>query len=163
MKMAKASEIDLQSALALTTILENLERGDMPDSGNESSECDEHFDIEDGEKCKKALRSILGAIEHASLFRVTFGMAVVCDPRNKVLDPGSDILELHPEHLANSLNASRYTAAREAILNRSKGQVWAALEAHEGEGGDVTQFDQDLDGAIAAQQQKEVGGAACAD
>jgi hypothetical protein len=32
--------------------------------------------------------------------RVVFGMAVVLDPRNEVVDPDADTLEIHPKYAA---------------------------------------------------------------
>lgn len=94
MKMARASKADLDAALDVSNIIEQLEQGYMP-STDESDEL-ERFDSDDREQCKRALSAILDAAAKGSLFRVTFGMTVVLDPRNELLDPAADSLELHP-------------------------------------------------------------------
>lgn len=110
MKMAKASEADLRMALDLTTALESLERyRSMPsasqDSADDANEEPEPFDRDDPEDCKKALNTLLDIVARGSLFRVTFGMLVLLDPKNKVVDPNKDILELHPDHVKSTAEA----------------------------------------------------------
>jgi hypothetical protein len=43
------------------------------------------------------MQKILEAARKGSLFRVVFGMAVVLDPRNELLDPDADTIERHPK------------------------------------------------------------------
>ena len=109
MKMAKASEADIDMALKLSTALESLERyGYMP----EGVDGDERFDADNPDDCKRALAHILSLVRSASLFRVTFGMAVVLDLANEIVDPASDTLALHPKHCRTTLTAKQ----REDIL-----------------------------------------------
>lgn len=96
MKMARASRQDIEAALEVTRILSDLENRYMPGDGEEL----EFFDRDDAEQCKRALGMLLDAAAHGSLFRVTFGMTVVLDPRNELLDPNADTLEKHPKTLA---------------------------------------------------------------
>ena len=96
MKMARASEVDIEAALSVSRILEDLEKGYMPGDGEEI----EWFDREDADQCKRALGLLLDAASKGSMFRVTFGMAVVLDPRNELLDPSADTLEKHPKTIA---------------------------------------------------------------
>ncbi|MNF01024.1 hypothetical protein D3C80_1999510 [compost metagenome] len=42
------------------------------------------------------LEKLIDIAQQGSMFRVTFGMEVVLDPRNELLDPNADTLELHP-------------------------------------------------------------------
>lgn len=99
MNMAKASEADLRMAMDLSTALESLGRhrtmpAENPDNLSEEAVS---FDRDDAEDCKKALNKVLDIASGGSLFRVIFGMVVLLDPRNKVLDPNSDILAVHPD------------------------------------------------------------------
>lgn len=110
MKMARASERDLEAALAVSRILEDLEEGYMP--GPDDAEDIEFFDRDDPEQCRRALDAILRAAQQGGIFRVTFGMTVVLDPRNKLLDPDADTLELSPEHVRNAEDAARYRLLR---------------------------------------------------
>ena len=101
MNMAKASEADLRMAMDLSTALESLGRHRTMPSENPDDLSEEavSFDRDDAEDCKKALNKVLDIASRGSLFRVIFGMVVLLDPRNKVLDPNSDILAVHPDLL----------------------------------------------------------------
>jgi hypothetical protein len=94
MKMAKASERDIEMALELSRTIEELMKGYFPDDGEQAV----IFDPQDHYDCHKAIDLIFETACRGSLFRVVFGMAVVLDPRNEVVDPDSDVLELHPKH-----------------------------------------------------------------
>lgn len=102
MKMAKASEADLDMAMELTNAFDSLTRrwgAYVPEKverivdDNES----ERFDLSDDEQCRRVLEYLIELVGRASLVRVVFGMAVVCDPRNALLDPEADTLEHHPD------------------------------------------------------------------
>lgn len=64
--------------------------------------CRQHriFYDDDASACQRVLRKLLEIAEQGSLFRVTFGMLVLMDPANKLLDPDADTLEAHPEIVA---------------------------------------------------------------
>ncbi len=94
MRMAKASERDIEMALELFRTIEDLMKGYFPYDGEQ----DVIFDPQDHYDCHKAIDLIFEIACRGSLFRVVFGMAVVLDPRNEVVDPDSDHLELHPKH-----------------------------------------------------------------
>ncbi|WP_069357846.1 hypothetical protein [Burkholderia cenocepacia] len=95
MKMARASQADLEAASDVTRIVDELEKGYMPSS--DETEDLEFFDRDDPEQCQRALGLILDVAAKGSLFRVTFGMCVVLDPRNELLDPDADTIEKHPK------------------------------------------------------------------
>lgn len=95
MKMARASKADLDAALEVSRILGDLERGYMPCDDEDDDA--ERFDLDNPRQCRRALDALLEAASRGSLFRVTFGMATLLDPRNKLLDPDADTLELHPD------------------------------------------------------------------
>ena len=101
MKMAKASERDLEMANDLAGMLESFERGYFPllkdnDDSDEPQES-RFFDRDDGRHCVEAMEMILDALRRGSLFRVTFGMLLLLDPRNEVVDPALSHIEHHPE------------------------------------------------------------------
>lgn len=117
MKMARASKADLDAALDVSNIIEQLEQGYMPST--DDADDVERFDSDDREQCKRALGAILDAAAKGSLFRVTFGMTVVLDPRNELLDPAADTLELHPKLVAardRAASANETTAARTTFV-----------------------------------------------
>lgn len=103
MKMAKASEADLNMAMDLSNALDLLGQRFcpcMPEAiellGPEDES--ERFDRDNDKQCGRALRHLLEIADRASLSRVIFGMVVLLDPRNEVVDPGADTLDLHPKH-----------------------------------------------------------------
>jgi len=104
MKMAKASEADLNMAMDLSNALENLAGrwgAVMPEAVERLRDGDEseHFDIDKPEQAQRALRHILQLIGNASLMRVVFGCAVMLDPVNRLVDPDADTIEHHPDRL----------------------------------------------------------------
>ena len=129
MKMARASKADLDAALGVSNIIEQLEQGYMPST--DDSDGLEQFDSEDREQCQRVLAAILDAAEKGSLFRVTFGMAVVLDPRNELLDPASDILELHPKLVAARERAAEAGRSVITYLNQPDNVgAWRLGEAY---------------------------------
>lgn len=97
MKMAKASNADLNMAMELSNFLESVERGHIPDSISLDDEDIEFLSIDNGEQCCRIVDALRRILNKGSICRVVFGMAVVCDPSNKLLDPNADTLEHHPE------------------------------------------------------------------
>ena len=102
MKMAKASEADLEMAMELCSALESLTQRwypTMPEkierlTGDEESE---GFELHSAEQCERVLRYLLELANSASLMRVVFGASVMLDPRNKCVDANADTLEHHPD------------------------------------------------------------------
>lgn len=101
MKMARASEADLEAALDLSGILENVEKGYYPSREDSGSDYDPtFFDEGDPEHLQFFYDRVMECVRKGSIFRVTFGMAVLLDPRNELLDPDADSLERHPKIVA---------------------------------------------------------------
>lgn len=99
MKMAKASEADINMAMTMANILDDIERGYFPsklasDPESEESEWLETASCEQYERLIDGLKRVLNL---SSIFRVIWGMAVVCDPSNELLDPTSNVLAVHPK------------------------------------------------------------------
>lgn len=115
MKMARASQADVDAALEVTRMLGDLEKRTMPDVDPENPSDDtEWFDRDDAEHCKRAMAMLLDAASKGSLFRVTFGMLVVLDPRNELLDPNANTLEKHPKTIA-AIKAANQAEFQEAL------------------------------------------------
>ncbi|MCZ8254523.1 MAG: hypothetical protein O9327_02425 [Polaromonas sp.] len=109
MKMAKASEADLRMAMDLTQALDLLGQRHLPCMPEAierlaSDDESEPFDRDDDAQCGRALRHLLDIAQRGSLMRVVWGMTVVLDPANKVVDPNADTLEHHPD-IAKALAA----------------------------------------------------------
>lgn len=101
MKMARASEADLNMAMELSSALDLLGQRflpAMPESIERLSEDDEYerFDRDDDEQCGRAMRHLLDVADRASLMRVVWGAVVMLDPRNELTNPASDVIEEHP-------------------------------------------------------------------
>lgn len=101
MKMAKASEADLNMAMELCGAIDAL-TGHWPTLPTglckpRDDEPDEAFDCDDDRQCGTVLRHLLAIAERASLLRVVWGCAVMLDPRNQCVDPDAETIEHHPD------------------------------------------------------------------
>lgn len=151
MKMAKASTADLEMAMELSRFVEDLVNGYCPMAAciDPESEEIEWLEPDDREQAQRIIEAIKQIARKGSIFRVTFGMAVVCDPRNELLDPDADTLEVHPK-LTN--NSTRYQFLREFYAlnsdeceNEFKKLAWLS----------GPQFDAAVDAAMAQDKQAE--------
>ncbi|MDZ7920661.1 hypothetical protein [Rhodoferax sp.] len=101
MKMAKASTADLDMAMELSNFLDDLDRGYLPAQAQsedaKASDSIACLDADDGSQCSRVVAELRKILNKGSISRVIFGMAVVCDPRNELLDPDVDTLEVHPK------------------------------------------------------------------
>lgn len=120
MKMAKASTADMEMAMKLCSALEAMDRRFFPD-GAEGENDPEDFDCDDDTHCGQALRHVLDILQGGSINRVIWGMYVMPDPVNKVVDPDAHTLEDHPETLAAMKDAERYRLLR-------RGQHWSVID-----------------------------------
>ena len=102
MKMAKLSEADLEMAMELSQFVEKLVDGYCPKQALEEpdSEDIEWLDFDDHKQLQRVIDALTQIAKKGSIFRVTFGMAVLCDKRNELLDPDADTLEIHPKYAA---------------------------------------------------------------
>ena len=102
MKMAKASEADMNMAMELVGALDVLGQRfcpSMPETIEQLQADDEReqFDRNDDAQCGRAMRHLLDLTDRASLSRVVWGMSVLLDPRNQCVDPKADTIEHHPD------------------------------------------------------------------
>jgi hypothetical protein len=105
MKMAKASEADINMAMELCSALDVLGQRwvpCMPEAIEQLQDDDESepFDRDDDSQCGRAMRHLLALADRASLSRVVFGCAVMLDPVNRCVDPNADVIEHHPDSKA---------------------------------------------------------------
>jgi hypothetical protein len=104
MKMAKASEADMQMASELANALEALSSrwgATMPEKIDRAApDANEAFSVDDPDHCRRVCEYLIALTRSASLCRVVWGMDVLLDPRNKIVDPDADTLEHHPETVA---------------------------------------------------------------
>jgi hypothetical protein len=111
MKMAKASKEDLEKAMEIASALEAICHQWSPAMPSAIAEVDEDDDIEafspdNAEQCARLFEYLRELDSQGSLFRVVMGMAVLCDPKNKLIDPDDDCLAHHPE-IVTALNAAK--------------------------------------------------------
>lgn len=111
MKMAKASPVDIELAKQITFMLESVDRSLMPiDLANEE---DEPFADDNPEHCIRVMSALLLEMRKGGLGRVTWGMEVLLDPANKIVDPDADTLEHHPERKALEQQVAELTRDRD--------------------------------------------------
>jgi len=81
MKMAKASQADLEIAMELAGMLDTLGHRHCPSMPAviARNDGDEDFDRDDDDQCGRALRVLLETADRGSLFRVVWGAAVMLD------------------------------------------------------------------------------------
>lgn len=96
MKMAKASKADLDMAMTLANYCDSISRGHMPDALSKDEESIEWLDSNDLDQYQRLLHGLQELLDQGSIFRVVWGMAVVCDPENACIDPEADTIEHHP-------------------------------------------------------------------
>lgn len=137
MKMAKASKADMEMALKLCNALEAIDRRFFPEGAEGDNDPDD-FHLGDDEHCGMALRHIYDILQGGSIGRVIWGMYVVMDPTNKIIDQDASTLELHSEFAAAEADAERYRLLR-------RGQHWSVIDGI----GDTLRADA-LDAAIDA-------------
>lgn len=149
MKMAKASDADMEMAIELCAAMEAIERQSFPE-GAEDNDSPDDFNIHDDEHCGRALRKIHEILRNGSIGRVIWGMGVLLDPDNEMVDPTARTLEHHPNTLSALKDAERYRLAR-------RGQHWSVVngagETLRGEG-----LDQEIDAVLATQETKSARG-----
>ena len=101
MKMAKASQADLNMAMDVANVLDEIERGFFPtklqsDEDAESEQI-EWIDTADRQQYDRLVYGLKRLLNQGSIMRVIWGMAVVCDPSNECIDPEADTIEHHPK------------------------------------------------------------------
>lgn len=113
MKMAKASQADLDMAMELSNALDALEKRLFP-AGMKRDDA-ELFDDAHPRHCEEALAHLLELYKRASLMRVVWGCAVMLDPRNRLVDPSADTIEHHPDRaeLAVQVDGLKFDALGE--------------------------------------------------
>ena len=112
MKMAKPSDEDIRLAMDIARIVEDLEQRYRPELVFGEDDQELWLDTESIDELQAVVEKIREIAARGSIFRVVLGMAVVTDPKNEVLDPNADTLELHPILLDALRDAKRYRHLR---------------------------------------------------
>jgi hypothetical protein len=122
-RVAKASLNDLAVAVQLAGALEALTQrwgGMVPDEIANNKE-GEPFDEEDREQAQRVLAYLIDLAKRGSLDRVVFGYSVLVDPRNRFVDPDSEILEYHTDTMIGEVAR---TAQPRAQWTEEMGDAW---------------------------------------
>lgn len=131
MKMAKPSEQDIEAAGQLISILERIDghfNGPYPTqygpqsleealSGGDDSECD--FDQDKTDHLRGLYNSLAGLLRQSPGFhlRVIAGMCyVIMFDQNKIIDPDSSTLDLHPRFVELEKQRDVLLAACEGVI-----------------------------------------------
>jgi len=116
-KMAKASEKDLAAALDIAGILEDIDKGYFPRDPSKDGDAETNdptfFDEDDPQHLVEFFKRLKWCLDAApgGVFRVAFGMTVLLDPRNELVDPDLDHLAMHPR-LIKAVEASQQQAVQ---------------------------------------------------
>jgi len=112
MKMAKATEQDMEVALLLRSILEDVAEGHYPRGvdGEHKDDDPEDFDENDRDHLRAFYDRVMQCMDNpAAISRVIWGMHTII--HNDVLDPNVSHLALHPKYNSDEL----LKAAKEAL------------------------------------------------
>lgn len=97
MKMAKASQDDLDIAMDLISVLDDIERRHFPNLFSDpDSESIEWIDTCNRDQYERLIDNLRRLLNRGSIGRVIMGMAVVCDPANECIDSDANCIEHHP-------------------------------------------------------------------
>lgn len=110
MEMAKATPTDLKAAIDLSNAMDALSKGFLPpEMTNPSGEDSDRYDAQ--QHAAAVLEHLCQIAAQGSLFRVSFGMSVLLDPANEVVDPTATTLQFHPKFGALDAAARRMLSA----------------------------------------------------
>jgi hypothetical protein len=96
MKMAKASQRDIDAAIELYQFLQAMADGRAAYEAVDEFGYEGYDDLV--ERQANDTEFLLRAHERGGLFRVVWGLQVLLDPANEIVDPNLPHLELHPKH-----------------------------------------------------------------
>jgi hypothetical protein len=110
MKMAKASKRDIDAAGNLMSLLHQIDRGDYPRL-EEGKKVPTWFDEDNFEHLRAFYDAVKATLDAAPGYpgRVIGGMCyVILYDKNEIVDPDSDVIELHPKLVKALSNSERW-------------------------------------------------------
>ncbi|CAN7638987.1 hypothetical protein [Paraburkholderia terricola] len=117
MKMAKASSKDLDAALDVAGVIENVcGSGYYPSTPDSDADDPTFFDPDDREHLRAFYDRVTSIVEPApgSLFRVVGGLHTIL--HNNIVDPDQDVIELHPRFIAALEAVEKLAQIRASIM-----------------------------------------------
>lgn len=99
-RQARATKADLDAAMILLGIIDDVDDGNFPRNceGKFDGGEPEYFEEDDDAHLRAFHRRVMMLVRRhpAAVQRVIYGMAVLCDPRNEIVDQEKDYLHPHP-------------------------------------------------------------------
>jgi len=96
MKVAKCTQQDIDSLWDIAGILTRL----FPPNSFEIAHLDEHdymFDWDDPDDISRLRQRLKDSVNAGNILRCVSNLDTLLSPDNHVVDPNSDVLELHPD------------------------------------------------------------------
>ncbi|MFM0163924.1 hypothetical protein PQR39_26355 [Paraburkholderia sediminicola] len=124
MKMAKATSKDLDAAIDLAGVIENVCQGYFPSNADADDDDPTFFDPDDQGHLKAFYDRVMAIVKPApgALHRVSGGMHTVL--HNDIADPDDDVLSLHPRLVAALEAVETLAEIRAALTFQQRVQPW---------------------------------------
>ncbi|MFM0432297.1 hypothetical protein PQQ75_25025 [Paraburkholderia aspalathi] len=124
MKMAKATSKDLDAAIDLAGVIENVCQGYYPSKPDADEDDQTFFDPDDREHLKAFHDRVMAIVKPApgGLHRVSGGMHTIL--HNDIVDPDDDVLGLHPRLVAALEAVTTLAEIRAALAFQQRVQPW---------------------------------------
>lgn len=153
MKMARAKASDIEAALEIAGILDEMDGGYYPRraDGKHHDEDPTFFDENDPKHLRALYDALKAQTKKGGLFRVVFGMSVLLDERNEIVDTACDNLQLHPRLRAALDDAKRFqhVLARRMIACHDSARCDDASAMRESIDREIAQSERDAAAAAA--------------
>lgn len=116
MRMAKASEQDIEAAMELMVVLNNVDSGYYP-AQDDGEDAPTFFEPDDREHLAFFFARVKSCLDAAPGFvgRVVCGMHTIM--HNDILDPNEDCLALHPKFAKVAEQRDKLLAVLESLVN----------------------------------------------
>ncbi|TCF99261.1 hypothetical protein BZM27_54965, partial [Paraburkholderia steynii] len=96
MKMARATDADMEIAYELAGLVDIVGRGDYP-STDDDEDVPDWFDEDDIDHLKALHKRLEKIADHSgAIWRVIGGFSTLSNPSNQLIDLTKDVIELHP-------------------------------------------------------------------
>lgn len=122
MKMAKASEKDIEAAGRVMQIFDQIDQGDYP-ANRGDDDAPEEFDPDNFNHLRHFYDLIKSSLDNTPNWhgRVIGGMCyVILWDKNEIVNPDADVLELHPKIAKALTDAKRYEYILENMVVMSE-------------------------------------------
>lgn len=126
MKMAKASQADIDAAIELYQFLQAIGDGRPAADAVDEFGYTGYGDLL--ERQAPDVEFLVRAHERGGLFRVIWGMHTLLDPANEVVDPNLPHLELHPKHTQAARELEALCKAKNEAIDERDALLAAVMD-----------------------------------